>query len=69
MLRAFQAQVARNNQTIAERNLVADRAAATERRERALAHGTRDEVVRIICPPVRRKRGRQWGSTPKCLWR
>ena len=58
---AYRAQVARNNQMIARRNLAADRAAATELRRRALAHGTLDEVVRIICPPVKRKRGRQWG--------
>jgi hypothetical protein len=66
-MRAYQAQVARNHQEIAERNLAADRAAATELRERALAHGTLDEVARIICPPVKRKRGRQWGSRSEVL--
>jgi hypothetical protein len=59
---AVRAQVALYYQMIAERNLAADRAAATEFRRRALAHGTLDEVVRIISPPVKRKRGRQSGS-------
>jgi hypothetical protein len=66
-IRAYQAQVARNYQVIAERNLAADRAAATQLRERALANGTLDEVARIICPPVKRKRGRQWGSRSEVL--
>jgi hypothetical protein len=41
--------------------------AATELREGALAHGTLDEVVRIICPPIKRKRGRQLGSRSEVL--
>jgi hypothetical protein len=66
-MRAYQAQVARNHQEIAERNLAAVRAAATELRERALACGLLDEAARIICPPVKRKQGRQWGSHSKVL--
>ncbi len=66
-LRAYQAQVACNYREMFDRNLAADRAAATELRERALAHGTLDEVKRIICSPVMRNRGRQQGSHSEIL--
>jgi hypothetical protein len=66
-MHAYQAQVARNYQLIAERNLAGDLAAAKALRESALAHGTLDEVARIICPTVKRKPGRQWGSRSEVL--
>jgi hypothetical protein len=66
-IRAYQAQVARNWRLITQRNRAADLAAAKTLLEKALAHGTLDEVAGIICPPAKRKRGRQWGSHSKRL--
>jgi hypothetical protein len=66
-MHAYQAQVARNYQLIAERNLAGDLATAKALRESALAHGTIDQVARIISPPVKRKQGRQLGSRSEVL--
>jgi hypothetical protein len=62
LIRAYQAQVGDNYKRITDRNRAADLADAEALRERAVADGTLEDVMRILSPPVKRSPGRQPGS-------
>jgi hypothetical protein len=63
----YRAQIMRNLQEMAERDLEEDLALAAELLRRARAHDTLEAVLRFMSPPVQRKRGRQLGSSSKAL--